>query len=250
MSFTIVNGQIYTPGLAIIDAPQPYTPLGGDNLQVSIDVSGNGRLSLPADEDDDDDAPTKFHNITIFLTSTENERNLTISNGTLPSDSDSNTGYVGPVLDLEPGSTVKHVNWVWPRCFVGSGSADSTNGEDGKNWRGEWNITLHQAFRWEGEEYYTVFELPISVTNGIEDDEMRVACEALENRFDMESLVVDGGLAAGEPWVGEDGTDNDSDEDGDGDRDEGNGAVGLRTGGGLRFWERVALVILVVVVVL
>lgn len=29
MSFTITNGQIYTPGLAIIDAPQPYTPLGG-----------------------------------------------------------------------------------------------------------------------------------------------------------------------------------------------------------------------------
>lgn len=29
MNFTIVNGQIYTPGLAIIDAPQPYTPLGG-----------------------------------------------------------------------------------------------------------------------------------------------------------------------------------------------------------------------------
>jgi hypothetical protein len=27
--FTIVNGQIYTPGLAIIDAPQPFTPEGG-----------------------------------------------------------------------------------------------------------------------------------------------------------------------------------------------------------------------------
>lgn len=28
-SFTIVGGQIYTPGLAIIDAPQPFTPEGG-----------------------------------------------------------------------------------------------------------------------------------------------------------------------------------------------------------------------------
>lgn len=28
-NFTIVNGQIYTPGLAIVDAPQPNTPLGG-----------------------------------------------------------------------------------------------------------------------------------------------------------------------------------------------------------------------------
>lgn len=27
--FTIVNGQIFTPGLAILDSPQPFTPLGG-----------------------------------------------------------------------------------------------------------------------------------------------------------------------------------------------------------------------------
>lgn len=25
----IVNGQIYTPGIALVDAPQPNTPLGG-----------------------------------------------------------------------------------------------------------------------------------------------------------------------------------------------------------------------------
>jgi hypothetical protein len=29
VNFTLVNGQVYTPGLAIIDAPQPNTPLGG-----------------------------------------------------------------------------------------------------------------------------------------------------------------------------------------------------------------------------
>lgn len=28
-NFTIANGQIYTPGLAIVNAPQPGTPLGG-----------------------------------------------------------------------------------------------------------------------------------------------------------------------------------------------------------------------------
>jgi hypothetical protein len=25
----LANGQIYTPGIAIVDAPQPNTPLGG-----------------------------------------------------------------------------------------------------------------------------------------------------------------------------------------------------------------------------
>jgi hypothetical protein len=26
---SIINGQIFTPGIAIVDAPQPNTPLGG-----------------------------------------------------------------------------------------------------------------------------------------------------------------------------------------------------------------------------
>ncbi len=28
-NFTIINGQIFTPGLAIVDSPQPGTPEGG-----------------------------------------------------------------------------------------------------------------------------------------------------------------------------------------------------------------------------
>jgi hypothetical protein len=28
----IVNGQIYTPGIALVDAPQPNTPLGGGKI--------------------------------------------------------------------------------------------------------------------------------------------------------------------------------------------------------------------------
>jgi hypothetical protein len=31
-NYTIINGQIFTPGLAIVDAPQPNTPLGGGML--------------------------------------------------------------------------------------------------------------------------------------------------------------------------------------------------------------------------
>jgi hypothetical protein len=49
MAFTIINGQIYTPGLAIIDAPQPYTPLGGGMPSQTVprktvsNVKGNPR---------------------------------------------------------------------------------------------------------------------------------------------------------------------------------------------------------------
>lgn len=31
-NFTISNGQIYTPGFVVLDAPQPNTPLGGGKL--------------------------------------------------------------------------------------------------------------------------------------------------------------------------------------------------------------------------
>lgn len=32
----IVNGQIYTPGIAIVDAPQPNTPLGGGRIFLQL----------------------------------------------------------------------------------------------------------------------------------------------------------------------------------------------------------------------
>ncbi|KAJ5777027.1 Mannosyltransferase 1 CMT1 [Penicillium odoratum] len=146
-NFTIVNGQLYTPGLAIVDAPQPSTPLGGGkstfnlpklpltepaNLQVAIDVSGNGALPWPPSTQSAN-SPTLFHNITLFLTSESKSQNFTISNGTVPATN--TTGFVGPVLDLEPSSTVKHVNWIWPECLVGTND-------------GIYNISMHQSFRW------------------------------------------------------------------------------------------------------
>ncbi|KAF7716444.1 Uncharacterized protein PECH_003850 [Penicillium ucsense] len=193
-NFTLVNGQIYTPGLAIVDAPQPYTPLGGQNLQVAIDVSGNGKLSWPPSTQSPD-APTLFHNITLFLTSETLSHNFTISNGTTPAHN--GTAYVGPVLDLEPSSTVKHVNWVWPSCLVGDGSSN----QDGSA-RGAYNISMHQSFRWNGTDYYTVFDLPISVTNSIPQSDERVDCASLENNL-LSAAEVDksSDRLPGQPWV-------------------------------------------------
>ncbi|KAL2812594.1 hypothetical protein BJX63DRAFT_240633 [Aspergillus granulosus] len=227
-NFTIVNGQIYTPGLAIVNAPQPYTPLGGDTLHISLDVSGNGQLSLTPD----DDEPTRFHEITIFLTSSETERNFTVSNGTVPeilpfssdSDSDSSsnqtaftTAYTGPILSLEPGSTVKHINWVWPECFVGNGDSDDQGA------RGTYNISMHQSFRWNETDYYTVFDLSISVSNGIEESDERVECELLENEYRPGLSEESNQDLPGQPFVGDgvettviDGQDNGNEASGSG----------------------------------
>ncbi|KAF2671241.1 hypothetical protein BT63DRAFT_453639 [Microthyrium microscopicum] len=209
--FTVVNGQIFTPGLAVVDAPQPFTPLGGDFLQVAIDVSGSGRLPWPPVNDTR--TPTFFRNITLFLTSYETGHNFTISNatnatGTLP-DID--------ILNQEPGSTVKHVNWLWPLCLVGNGQRSS-----GKDARGSYNISIHQQYRMNGSEYYTIFDLPISVTNSIpqnsshpgdkpypaptadnSDGGGRIACDRLENKvMDWNTMMNSTRYPQVQPYIG------------------------------------------------
>jgi len=101
----IVNGQIFTPGIAIVDAPQPNTPLGGDFLQVALDVTSGGQLQLPPYPSNPISA---IYNITIFLSSYTTGWNFTISNGT----ASAGNASLGEIMDQEPGSTVKHVNWV------------------------------------------------------------------------------------------------------------------------------------------
>jgi hypothetical protein len=137
---------------------------------------------------------TVFHNITLFLTSQTLSHNFTISNGTEPANN--GTGYVGPVLDLEPSSTVKHVNWVWPKCLVGDGTSSD------KSARGAYNISMHQSFRWNGTDYYTVFDLPISVTNSISESAERVDCASLENKLlSIADVEKSSDKLPGQPWV-------------------------------------------------
>ncbi|ETI25968.1 hypothetical protein G647_02745 [Cladophialophora carrionii CBS 160.54] len=172
-NFTIVNGQIYTPGLAIVDAPQPFTPLGGDFLQVAIDISGNGKLPQPYYPPDGD---TGTLNITMFLFSYNTLLNMTISNGTgsgwrsdtfedeeFKCGGTTTQGFQNAgcqeIMAQESGSTVKHVNWAWPDCLVGIDDSDRD--------RGSYNISIHQSFRINGTGYYTIFNLPIQVTNSI-----------------------------------------------------------------------------------
>ena len=171
--------------------------LSSDYLQIAIDVSGDGRLSTqpPADPN----AATGLYNVTLFLTSAVTGLNLTISNGTsagwrngtdqpvafsCPTATVDGTLNAGcePVLQQESGSTVKHVNWAWPDCLVGNGAGSDTacgraqpNAADCVvgNARGAYNISIHQSFRLNGSAYYTIFEVPIDVTNSIPNTTQR-----------------------------------------------------------------------------
>ncbi|KAB5536501.1 hypothetical protein GE09DRAFT_1062744 [Coniochaeta sp. 2T2.1] len=169
LNFTIAGGQIFTPGLAVLDAPQPGTPLGGETIEVALDVSANGRLSLPPYPDD---SPTKIHNITIFLYSYATGKNFTITNGTVTA----NNASLGDIMVSEPGSTVKHVKWMWPDCLVGDGQPTTVGSA-----RGVYNISIRQNFRLNGDDHYTIFDVPISVTNKIDFGLLRPTCDSLNN---------------------------------------------------------------------
>ncbi|KAG7422543.1 hypothetical protein Forpe1208_v000914 [Fusarium oxysporum f. sp. rapae] len=170
LNFTISNGQIFTPGFVVLDAPQPNTPLGGDTLHVAIDVTANGMLPLPPHDEGDDN---QIFSIEMFLYSYMTGRNLTISNGTATA----NNASLGEIMAQEPGSTVKHINWVWPDCLVGDGNPE------GDSDRGVYNISIRQNFRLKGDDHYTIFDVPINVTNSIPEDDDRPSCDELSNEI-------------------------------------------------------------------
>ena len=137
-----------------------------DTLQVAIDVSGDGRLPLPPYNPN---VETGLFNLTLFLSSYATGLNLTISNGTnagwvknsaeppeFGCNNSSGTSFQNAgcqeVMLQESGSTVKHVNWVWPDCLVGDGGANDSNCGNGRGSvqncldgtaRGPYNVRLH-----------------------------------------------------------------------------------------------------------
>lgn len=42
-------------------------------------------------------------------------------------------------------------------------------------------VSIRQSFRLNGEDHYTIFDVPISVTNGISARDDRPSCDALNN---------------------------------------------------------------------
>ncbi|GJE86017.1 hypothetical protein PsYK624_020970 [Phanerochaete sordida] len=125
------NGQVFTNGLAIFDAPAPDSTLhAGSSMSIAIDVSGNGQLSRPSF------STAGFDSLNIYLVSTEANLNLTITNGT-------------QFLLQEQGSTVKHLNWPIPTCIQ----------------PGPYNITLYESSHLAGSQFFSITPVPVSIEN-------------------------------------------------------------------------------------
>jgi hypothetical protein len=56
---------------------------------------------------------------------------------------------------------------------------------------------MHQSFRLNGSDYYTIFNLPIQVTNAIPASSTRPTCDSLNNKL----LLADQVNATGPPAV-------------------------------------------------
>ncbi|KKA26744.1 hypothetical protein TD95_000884, partial [Thielaviopsis punctulata] len=164
-NFTISNGQIFTPGFVVVDSPQPGTPMGGETIQVAIDVTADGKLPQPPY---DESSPSLIYNISMFMFSYETGRNFSMANSSEALDAN--------ILNQEPGSTVKHVNFLWPDCLVGDGQPSDTSSD-----RGAYNISILQFFRLNNKNHYTIFNLPISVTNSIPKNSARPSCDSINN---------------------------------------------------------------------
>ncbi|CDO68338.1 hypothetical protein BN946_scf184799.g65 [Trametes cinnabarina] len=138
---TLVNGQIFTNGLAIVDAPAPESPLhAGSVTQVAIDISGDGKLdqsaSIPGSSN-----PTRFDSLEIYLVSYQTKLNLTVSSGP-------------DLLTREQGSTVKHWNYNVSTCIP----------------PGSYNLTFYETSHINGEAYFAITPLPVVVMNDHQTD--------------------------------------------------------------------------------
>lgn len=159
------------------------TDLCPETLEVALDVSGDGKLPLPPYPAN---SPSEIYNITIFLSSYTTGKNFTITNGT----ASANNASLGDIMRSEPGSTVKHVRWTWPDCLAGNNDSSP---------RGAYNISIRQNFRLNGTDHYTIFDVPVSVTNAIAQDPSRPSCGELENPLLTPQEVDVAGADAGVP---------------------------------------------------
>ncbi|KAI0068421.1 hypothetical protein BV25DRAFT_1896578 [Artomyces pyxidatus] len=132
----LVNGQVYTEALAIVDAPNPNTTYhAGSNIPIAIDVSADGKLPQTAAVPGAGLA-TGFDLLELYLVSTQAAVNMTVSKGT-------------GLLAQEQGSTVKHLNFALPNCVAA----------------GAYNLTVYETSHINNTNFFSITPIPIAIEN-------------------------------------------------------------------------------------
>ncbi|KAF8078471.1 hypothetical protein FPV67DRAFT_1465383 [Lyophyllum atratum] len=132
---TFSNGQLFTNGLSIINAPAPNTPFRvASTLPISIEVSGNGKLPTPALLPDSG-LPTRYDSLEMYLVSYQAQVNITVS--------------AGPELLTRETGTVKHLNWLIPSCIPS----------------GLYNLAFYEASHINEQAYFAITSIPVAITS-------------------------------------------------------------------------------------
>lgn len=147
---TPLNGQIFTNGLSIINAPALNSEHNaGGNIPISIEVSGNGKLPFAA-LTPGSRLDTAYEEINIFLVSSQTNVNFTVS--------------IGPNLLTDESGTVRHLNYQIPRCIR----------------PGQYNMTFYETSTLETQPLYVITPIPISIRNPSPSGECTEGVNTLE----------------------------------------------------------------------
>ncbi|KAI0318497.1 hypothetical protein OF83DRAFT_1056825 [Amylostereum chailletii] len=132
----LVNGQVFTAALAIVDAPAPQSVYhAGSNIPIAIDVSGDGKLGQGASVPGSG-LSTHLDSLELYLISTQTGINVTVSSGT-------------DLLTQEPSSTVKHMDFQLSHCVPA----------------GSYNFTIYEGSRINNTDHFSISAIPVSVEN-------------------------------------------------------------------------------------
>ncbi|KAI5121333.1 hypothetical protein M0805_003800 [Coniferiporia weirii] len=150
------NGQFFTRGLAISDAPAPgSTQHAGSSLVIAIDLSGDGKIAqtsfIPGSS-----ASTRYDSLELYLVSSQTRSNFTVSNNTT-------------LLTQEPGSTVKHLNWPIPPCVA----------------PGVYNLTFYESAHINNEAFFSITSLNVTVDNANESSDSS-QCNDISNQLQIQ----------------------------------------------------------------
>lgn len=89
------------------------------------------------------------------------------------------------ILYQEPGSTVKHIDFRWPKCFADANAEGGAYKYRDYQPVGAYNISIHQYSTIEGVYKFSVFDLPIIVKDDIpKDGAERFDCFDLQTGYD------------------------------------------------------------------
>lgn len=155
----LINGQFFTKGLAINDAPAPGSPQhAGSNLVIAVDLSGDGKIDQSAFIPGSGE-PTRYDSLEIYLVSSQTGLNFTVSNGT-------------DLLTQEPGSTVKHLNWPLPSCMDA----------------GTYNLTYYEGSHIQNEPFFSITSLIVEVDNPNKNSDIS-QCDSISNDLQTQPQI-------------------------------------------------------------